>query len=278
VTNLLGMQPITVASLVGGSAGSSLQTFAKAIEFINGLQVPASGSITVDVGSFNLADARVANSPATNFVETAAVQQNGLLGAAGGQMQSTYSDLQTKADFDFPMVDNPVGFLSSVLLGQQVDLVRANLGADVSAGFNVDIPLVGIPHIASLDVNFFGSLGVHAGATFVLNDAFLLGGHLLDSLQVQNAHLDVSLNVGAGAGLSILIASASLDGTVGVTFDLGLVNKTTGSTTFSGSDLLDGNVSFNLSNAQLQAAIQFEVDVLGNTVYKVSDPLFTVNL
>jgi hypothetical protein len=278
VTNLLGMQPITVASLLGGDAGGALKTFANAIEFINGLQVPTSGSIQVDVGSFNIADARQPNSPATNFALNPAVEQNGLLGAAGSQMPSTYSDLQTKADFDFPMVDDPVGFLSSVLLGQQVDLVRANLGVDMSAGVNADIPLVGIPHIASLDVNFFGSVDLHAGATFVLNDAFLLGGHLLDSLEVQNAHLDVSLNVGAGAGLSILIASASLDGTVGVTFDVGLVNKTTGSTTLTGSDLVDGNVSLNLSAAQLQAAIQFEVDVFGQTVYKVSDPLFTVNL
>jgi hypothetical protein len=278
VTNLLGMQPITVASLLGGDAGGALETFANAIEFINGLQVPTSGSIKVDVGSFNIADARQANSPATNFVESPAVQENGLLAAAGGQMQSTYSDLQTKADFDFPMLDNPVGFLSSVLLGQQVDLVRANLGVDVSAGIKVDIPFFGIPHIASLDVNFFGSLELHAGATFVLNDAFLRGGSLLDSLEVQNAHLDVGLDVGAGAGLSILVASASLDGTVGVTFDLGLVNKTTGSTTLTGSDLVDGNVSLNVTAAQLQAAIQFEVDVFGDTVYKVTDPLFTVNL
>jgi hypothetical protein len=278
VTDLLGMQPITVASLLGGDAGGALETFANAIEFINSLQVPTSGSIQVDVGSFNITDARQPNSPATNFAETPAVQQNGLLGATGGQMQSTYSDLQTKADFDFPMVDDPVGFLSSVLLGQQVDLVRANLGVDLSAGIKADIPLVGIPHIASLDVNFFGSVDLHAGATFILNDAFLLGGGLLDSLEVENAHLDVSLNVGAGAGLSILVASASLDGTVGVTFDVGLVNKTTGSTTLTGSDLVDGNVSLNLSAAQLHAAIQFEVDVFGQTVYKVSDPLFTVNL
>jgi hypothetical protein len=278
VTNLLGMKPITVAGLLGGQAGGALQTFANVIEFINGLQIPAKGSITIDVGSFNITDARVANSPATNFVESAAVQQNGLLGAAGGQMQSTYSDLQTKADFDFPLLDNPVAFLSSVLLGQQVDLVRVNLGVDLSAGFNVDIPLIGIPGIGSIDANFFGSLGLDAGATFVLNDAFLLGGHLLDSLQVQNAHMDVGFTVGAGVGVSVLVASASLDATVGVTFDLGLRNKTTGSTTFTGSDLLDGNVAFNLSAAQLQAAIQFEVDAFGATVYKVSKPLFTVNL
>src|SRR5205807_428651 len=104
---------------------------------------------------------------------------------------------------------------------------------------------------------------------FVLNDAFLLGGHLLDSLVVQNAHLDVSLTVGAGVGVSVLFASASLDATVGVTFDLGLKNKTTGSTTLTGSDLLGGNVTLGFNAAQLQAAIQFEVDVFGDTVYKV---------
>jgi hypothetical protein len=201
------------------------------------------------------------------------------LGAAGGQVQSTYSSLKTQADFDFPMLDNPMGFVSSVLLGQQVNLVTATLGVDFSAGINVNIPLVGIPHIASLDVNFFGSLSLDAGATFVLNDGFLRGGNLLDSLQVQNAHLDASLTVGAGASLDLAIVSASLAGTVGVTLDLGLTNKTTGSTTFTGSDLIDGNVAFNFTNAQLQAGIQFEVDVaLVGTVYKVNDPLFTENL
>jgi hypothetical protein len=276
VTNLLGMDPITVASLIGGSTGGTLTTFAKAIEFINGLQIPATGSITVDVGSFNITDARQANSPATNFAESAAVAQHGLLGAAGGI--STYSDLQTKADFDFPMLDNPVSFVSNVLLGHQVDLVKANLGVSFSGGINFNIPLVGIPDIASINANFFGSLTVDAGATFVLNDAFLLGGSLLDSLQVQNAHLDVSVEVGVGAGVSIFVASASLDGTVGVTVDLGLTNSKTGSTTFSGSDLINGNVSLNVTDAQLTAGLQFEVDVFGDTVYKVNDPLFTVDL
>ena len=197
VTNDLGMAPITLANLLGGS-GSSLQTFASTIEFINGLQIPATGSIMVDVGSFNITDARQANSPATNIVENPTVQQNGLLGAAGGQLQSTLSGLQTKADFDFPLLDNPMGFVSSVLLGQQVDLVKANLGVDFSTGFNVNIPFFGVPHFASLNVNFYGSMNLNAGATFVLTDGFLLGGSLLSSLQVQNAHIDAALTLGAG--------------------------------------------------------------------------------
>ncbi len=276
VTDLLGIDPITVASLIGGSAAPSLTTFANAIEFINGLQIPSTGSINVDVGSFNIADARQANSPATNFVESAAVQQKGLLGAAGGN--STYSSLQTKADFDFPMLDNPVGFVSSVLLGQPVDLVKANLGVELSAGVNVNIPF-GIPDVASVNVNFFGSLSLDAGATFVLNDAFLTGGSLLDSLQVQNAHLDVGLTVGVGAGASLLGFSATLDGTVGVTVDLGLTNAATGSTTFTGSDLVNGNVALGFTAAQLQVGLHFEVDApFGITLYSVDDPLATVNL
>jgi hypothetical protein len=278
VTNKLGMAPLTLAELLGGGSGSSLQTFAEAVEFINGLQLPASGSITVDVGSFNVTDARQANSQATKFAETAAVQQHGLLGASGpGQTQSSYANLQTQADFDFPMLDNPVSFVSSVLLGQQVDLVKANLGVSFSAGINANIPFFGIPDIASLDVNFFGSLNLDAGATFVLTDGFLTGGSLLSSLQVQNAHLNASLTVGAGVSLDLGIAGASLDGTVGVNFDGGLINKATGSTTFTGTDLFDGNVAFNVSQAQLQVGLQFNAwSPLGGM--SVNDPLFTENL
>jgi hypothetical protein len=277
VTNFLGMQPIKLANLLPG--GSALLTFANTIEFINSLQLPASGSIKVDVGNFNIADARVANSPATNFNENSTVQQIGLLGATGqAQTESTYANLQTQADFDFPMLDNPLGFVSSVLLGQQVTLVTANLGVDFSAGINVNIPFFGLPGLASLNVNFQGSASIDAGATFALTDGFLLGGSLLNSLQVTNAHLDVGLNVGAGASATVLGFGASLDATVGVTLDLGLTNTTTGSATFTGSDLLDGNVAFNFTQAQLQAAAQIDALSPFGSATLFNFPLFTENL
>jgi hypothetical protein len=278
LTNKLGLNPITLASLIGGSPGSSLTTFADVIEFINAFQIPASGSIKVDVGSFHVADARQANSPATNFVENSAVQQNGLLGAAGGQTQSSYSGLQTQADFDFPMLDNPVGFVSSVLLGQQVDLVKANLGVNLSYNNNVDIQF-GLPGIASVGVNFSVSLGLDAGATFVLTDGFLVGGSLVNSVQVQNAHMDASLTLGAGGSAWLLGVHGSVDGAVGVNFDVGLANKKTGSTTVTVGDLLNGNASLNVTTAQLTVGIKAEVDVGGLiTLWSFSDPLYTENL
>ncbi len=279
VTKFLGQPAVTLAELLDGSTGGGLTTFANMIEFINHLQVPASGSITVDVGSFNLTDARQANSQATNLVENAAVQQNGLLNASGaGQTQSTYSNLQFQDSFDFPMLDNPLGFVSSVLLGQQVDLVKANLGVNLGAGINVDIPIVGVPHLASLDVLFSGALNIDLGATFVLTDGVLQGGHLLDSLQVQNAHLNASLKVGAGASAEVLGFGASLDGTVSVNFDMGLTNQATGSTTLTGSDLLHGNVNLGVTSSQLQAAAELDAVTPLGSVTLFSFPLFTEDL
>jgi hypothetical protein len=278
LTNKLGLSPITLAGLIGGSTGGELLTLAHMIEFINGLQIPTSGSAKVDVGSFNVADARQANSPATNFVENSAVQQNGLLGAAGGQTQSGFSGLQTQANFDFPMLDNPVSFVSNVLLGQQVDLVKASLGASLSYNNTVDLQF-GIPYIASIGVNFSISASLDVGATFVLTDAFLVGGSLLDSLQVQNAHMDASLTVGVGADAWVAGFHGLVDGTVGVTFDVGLTNKATGSTTVTGSDLFDGNASLKVTTAQLQVGITAKVTAADLfTVWSWSDPLYTEDL
>jgi hypothetical protein len=277
VTNFLHMQPIKVANLLPG--GSALLTFANTIEFINGLQIPASRSIKVNVGNFNITDARQANSSATNVNENSTVKQIGLLGATGdAQTQSSYSNLQFQADFDFPMLDNPLGFVSSVLLGQQVALVKANLGVDFNAGINVNIPFFGVPGVGSLNVNFKGGVNLDAGATFVLTDGFLVGGSLLNSLQVQNAHVDLDLNVGAGVSATVLGVGVALDATVGVTFDVGLTNKTTGSTTFTGSDLLNGNVSLNVTTAQLQAGAELDGVSPFGSVTLVSFPLLTENL
>ena len=291
VTRLLGMHDYTLASMLAGSDGSdasSLTTALELIQNINNLQIPASGSIRVNVGSFNITDARQAmptggsrqlNSQATSFTESTAVQQSGLLGAAGGQTQSSYNNLKSTFDIDFPMLDNPVGFLSSVLIGQQVNLVTANLAANIDTGnITPKIPFFGIPDIVEFDVYFNVNLSIHAGATFVLTDSFLTGGHLLDSLQVQNAHVDVSLNAGAGVSVGLGgVIGASLGANVGVTFDLGLTNKTTGSTTVTGSDLIDGNAALNFTNAQLTAGIAFNSwsPVGGDSWY---DPLFTENL
>lgn len=277
VTNALGMAPITVASLLGVH-GPTLNAFASTIEFINSIQIPAAGSsLKVDVGSFNILDARKANSPATNFNENSAVKQHGLLGAAGGS--STYTDLQTKADFDFPMLDNPVSFVSSVLLGQKVALVKANLGVGFTAAINDEIPIIGIPDVGSLDLNLFGSAKVDAAATFVLTDNFLVGGSVLGSLQVQNAHMDVTLTVGIGGGVTVAGFHAFADGTIGINFDVTLSNKTPGATTITGNDLLDGNATLNVSQAVLQVGIHVELDdPFGDDIADHDFPLWEENL
>ena len=115
---------------------------------------------------------------------------------------------------------DPLGVVSSVLMGQQVALVKANLGDDYNAGINVNIPLLGLPGVGSLNVNFKGSVSLDAGATFVLTDGFLVGGSLLNSLQVQNAHVDLGLNVGVGVSATLAGFGIALDGTIGLTFDV----------------------------------------------------------
>jgi hypothetical protein len=284
VTDLFGLPPATLASLLGGSAGSTLNAFAGAIETINSIQVPANGSITINLGSFTVSDPR-AKDPSGNPVTNAAVNLDstlhktaGVLGTASSATGGFFSKLETSARFHFPILDNPLQAFN-VFLGKPVDLVTLDLSADVKASFNAGVVLPIIPGVLGLNASFSGGVDLSAGATFALDTQALVTGNLLDSLAVRDAHIDLSVNLGAAAGLSVLIASADLAGQLTISDSAKLLTKDTHDDNVTGTDLLNNNVTFAFGSPQVKGELDFVVQlVTGLTLFNIKLASFQVTL
>jgi hypothetical protein len=279
VTSQFGQPPFTMADLIGGTDGPSINACAFAIKTINTASISGDNNLVIDLGSFTVSDPR-AQGASGNPVTKAGVNNDKTLQQNTKALQQAggfASNLATSGKFHIPLLEHPLDAFG-IFLGQPVDLVTYTLSADITAGFDQQVILPLVPGVA-LNADFDGSFTLHSGVTFALSTQGLVTGNLLDSLQIQDAHIDMSLNIGVGAGLTIVVVSADLVGNLSISDSAELVTKDHHSTTITGTDLIGGNFTFDFGQPKVKGTLEFVVQLItGQTLFSIDLASFQVTL
>jgi hypothetical protein len=281
VTHLLGLPDVQFKDLLGTQNGNTLGRFANfvlAVRDFEGQQGP--GDITFNLGSFTTTVTVSSSSPGSPgpiTVTTTGLGSGSLLSKLGQSAQDFFTHLQG-AGIHVPFLElngdsARLSYFRDLFAGKTVDLVRANLAVDLNVSFNKILPVLQLPVIGGLGINFGGSIGLHAGGDFVLSTAGVQSGHLLDGLVIKDLHANLDLGFEAGASLTVLFASANLDIGVDVIFGSHLETTDTHSTIVTGTDLRNNNIELVKDDPVIALSLDFFVKAFGITLFDVRAPI-----